>query len=70
MGYGVFAESRAFLLERVSQSVVNGGVAERGSPCSAGNYGYGLAAGKMPDAENQDFSRDRDARENGTGDVR
>ena len=69
MGYSVLAANRAFLLERDRQSFINGGIAERGSPSSGGNYGYGLAAGKMADAENQDFSRHRDAGKNGASDV-
>ena len=69
MRYGVFAENRAFLLERSGQDIVNWGIAEGRSPSSARKYGEGLAARKMPNPENDNFLGHRDAGKNGSGDM-
>src|SRR5260370_8488627 len=65
----VFAEKGTVLFERSRQRLVNWGVTERRSPSSAGKNGEGFAAGKMPDAENDNSLRQSDAGKNGAAQM-
>ena len=68
VGEGVFAKDRAGLGDLRSQRSINGSIAQRSAPRTAGNNCGVFAIREMAHAEDDNSFGKGDARENGSGD--